>query len=182
MLVGIYSSSPQSGKSTVCQAFVEKGFRHESFGQPVKESLAVVLRHLNVSEYERYLYGDWKSKVISELGVTGGYLMSHYATDFFRDSISDDVWLNCLLNKTTPSTDNVVIDDLRFPNEFRIFDVTIKIVRENVEGHDRSPRSEGLLGNYNFTYAIYNSGTLDDLRSLSNLIVEDILEKERNKL
>lgn len=173
MLVGIYSSSPQSGKSTVRKLFQKSGFVYESFAKPVKENLEFILDNLHVDEYDtsRYLYGDWKDKVIPELGCTGGYLMSHYAMGM-RD-INEDIWLKMLLKRLNPKQ-NYVIDDLRFPNEYNIFDITITVTKQNAPKHDRVSSSENNLDMYSFDFTIVNDGTLEELNCKSQGIVDQI--------
>jgi hypothetical protein len=124
MLVGLYSSLPQSGKSTVKTIFVNNGFIPLSFASAVKESLSVVLSGLGIESPERYLWGDWKDKVIPGMYCTGGYLMSTYATEFMRNTIANDVWVKILLNKVQPGK-NYVVDDLRFYNEYEICDARV---------------------------------------------------------
>lgn len=177
MIVGLYSSLPQSGKTTVKDAFVRAGFTPLSFASPVKESLFVVLSGLGVEAPERYLWGDWKHKVIPGMYCTGGFLMSAYATSFMRDTISQDIWVNILLQKIQNGI-NYVVDDLRFPNEFAIMDYTVNIIRPDVEPrHGRLPKSEGQLDDYRFDYLIENTGTLNDLY----LRVEAVIFRIKNK-
>ena len=71
----------------------------------------------------------------------------------------------------------MVVDDLRFPNEFEIFDVTIRVIRPNAPKHDRSKDSEGLLDDHTFDYIIENNGTKEDLIKLTNIIIQDIERK-----
>lgn len=180
MIVGLYSDYPQSGKSTVKDTFVAAGFKHLSFAQPVKESLEVVLIHLGISakDVRDYLYGDKKGNTIPQLNCTGGYLMSHYATTFFREMICNDVWLEALQRKVT-RTGLYVVDDLRFYNEYRYIienGFVVKIVRQNAEkNHGRSAKSEGLLTNQVFDYTIHNYGTLEELRTNAQKVVDGIL-------
>lgn len=171
MIVGLYSTVPQSGKSTVSKLFVLAGFRKLSLATPVKQSLNVVLMGLGINDAHEYLWGERKNKVIPELGVTGGYLMSTYATDYFRNEIDPDVWLKILMRNVKESK-NYIVDDMRFPNEYDAFDVRIKIVRENIDKrHGRSEKSEGQLDDYPFDYVINNNGTLAKLEDRARFII-----------
>lgn len=177
MIIGLYSDNPQSGKTTVAEILMSTlpnaSVKH--FATPVKKTLLTLLTQLHVDNPHDYLLGDKKADIIPELGVTGGYLMSTFATDYMR-SINPDVWLNALVVLDDPDA-LTIIDDLRFPNEFQWIStngVTIKIVR-NAPNHDRSPLSEGQLSRYYFTYVIDNNGTLDDLIRQVYLIAQDIL-------
>lgn len=178
MLIGLYSSKPQSGKSTVKDVFVEYGFVAESFATPVKESLLVVLQSLQVVEPERYLWGDWKGKIIPELGVTGGYLMSTYATDYFRDSVYLHTWRNALLYRLQHDVDYVV-DDMRFPNEYYLFDYTIRVERPSSPDHDRSKKSEGLLDDFYFDFVIPNDGDILVLKNYAVGVLQNIISQEK---
>lgn len=175
MIVGIYSPVPQSGKSTVSKLFVEAGFERLSFAEPVKQSLEPVLTGLQIPDYKEYLYGSMKDEIIPVLGVTGGVLMSTYATNFMRNTIHPDTWLNILLNKVEPGKDYVV-DDLRFPNEFAIFDITIKLYRPSriIKGHSREKSSEGQLDNLDFSYILVNDGTQDELKLRTESLIQKI--------
>ena len=174
MIVGIYSDHPQSGKTTVKDIFVEHGFVPLSLADPVKESLLVVLESLGVDAPRAYLWGDRKEEIIPELGVTGGFLMSNYATGFFRDTINKDVWLNCLMPKIEDNVDYVV-DDLRFENEYHSFDCAIHIIRPDVnKDHGRMERSESRLASYAFDYAFINGGTLEELQEATITTIQEI--------
>lgn len=179
MKVGIYSSVPQSGKSTVSKVFKENGFLRVSFAEPVKNSLYVVLEALEIKNPEDYLWGDKKDKGIPGLGVTGGKLMSTYATDFMRDTIHEDVWVNCAKKfiATVGRNKNWVCDDLRFANEFEMFDYTIKVVRPGQKLKGRSKKSEGNLDKFEFSYTLVNDGTEDDLRQKALQILQEIKKK-----
>lgn len=177
MIVGLYSSVPQSGKSTIKNIFVERGFKALSLAEPVKQNLLIFLQSLCVEQPERYLYSDWKTKVIPELGCTGGYFMSTYATDFMRDMINPDIWLNILLRKINHDN-HYIVDDMRFPNEYDAFDCRILIINNTAEqNHGRSNKSEGLLDNHKFDYRIVNNPYLGipHLSNLTNQIIDDIL-------
>jgi len=178
MIVGLYSSVPQSGKSTVAKVFIEEGFELLSLASPVKESLEVVLKGLGVPDYKEYLYGSKKDKAIPGLYVTGGYLMSTYATVFMRDIIYEGTWLDILKKKIEPGK-NYVVDDMRFPNEYLYFDVRVRLYRPSrlLEGHKRYGKSEGQLDNFSFDYTIMNDGTEDELVLRTQNIIKDLSNK-----
>lgn len=181
MIVGLYSPVPQSGKSTVANVFVEEGFELRSLAEPVKESLEVVLKGLGIPDYKEYLYGSKKDKVIPGLYVTGGYLMSTYATIFMRDMIHEDTWLNILKKKIEPGK-NYIVDDMRFPNEYHCFDVRIRLYRPSrlLEGHKRYKNSEGQLDNFSFEYTIMNDGTEDELVLRTQNVIKDLAAKNHH--
>lgn len=179
MIVGLYSSVPRSGKSTVAQLLSsEFGFVRLSLAAPVKECLYPALS--NVKEAHEYIWGDKKGEVIPGVGVTGGYLMSTFATDYMRNMINEDLWLNLLLSKARKYTKKgavVVVDDMRFSNEFDAFDYRVKVVRPDVQtNHGRSNLSEGQLDKLFFDNVIYNASTLETLRAICNQVGAEIKE------
>jgi hypothetical protein len=176
MKIGIYSSVPQSGKSTVSKVFQENGFLRVSFAEPVKNSLYVVLEALEIKDAQDYLWGDKKDKGIPGLGITGGMLMSKYAT-FMRNDIDVDIWLNAGKKFVTSvgSRKNWVCDDLRNENEFAYFDYTIHVINPNKgKRHKRFKESEGNLDKYQFSFTIINDGTEDDLRQKALEVLQEI--------
>jgi hypothetical protein len=173
MIVGIYSSVPQSGKSLLATKFIEAGYKPLSFATPVKLSMAVVLNGLNVERGGDYLWGHKKDAVIPELGITGGQLLSTFASDYMRDTVDKDVWLNIAKNMIEPNT-NYIIDDMRYPNEYEFIrnnGVVIHVTRDISKTHTRAKGSEGLLDEYFFDYNIKNNGTLEHLDTLASRIV-----------
>lgn len=172
MLVAIYSSQPQSGKSEVAQVFLDAGFERLSFADAVKNSLLVVLQGLGTLEPESYLWDERKDQIIPQLGVTGGYLMSSYATNFFRE-IDEDVWLRIVKLQYIPSK-RYVLDDLRFANEYKwIKEVSGYLIRveSKAKEHGRILESEGNLDEFTFDVIIENSGTLAELRSKAKIVL-----------
>ncbi len=178
MKIGFYSNTPRSGKSAVADLFLRDGlFLKESFAHSVKIACLSVLNDLHVSEPIEYLWGAKKGKIIPELGRTGGQFMSEYAM-FMRNTYDQDIWLNTVLNRIHPHR-NYIIDDLRFPNEFSIFDLTVKVERPSAEKeHGRDKTSEGQLDNFNFDYIIVNDGTLVELEEKVAVLYKVITGEE----
>lgn len=99
--------------------------------------------------------------------------MSSYATTFFRDMINKDVWLNCLLKSIENQL--IVVDDMRFANEYITFDYTVNVARPGSGEHSRTPNSEGRLDGRPFTYTIVNDDTLYDLKQATIDVILDII-------
>lgn len=177
MIVGLYSTVPQSGKSTVAREFILAGYEKLSLASPVKEALHLLLVQYGILDASDYLWDEKKDQIIPGVGVTGGYLMSTFATDYMRRVINEDFWLDILLRKTHPNK-NYIVDDMRFPNEYEAFDVRIKVVRPNAEGrHGRSAASEGQLDSLDFDHYLYNDGSLDDLVWRTQNIIQSLQRK-----
>ena len=187
-IIAVYSDQPQSGKSTFMGFDSNLPTVQVSFAAPVKQTLSGFLYELNIKMDRQldYLYGDKKAEIIPELGVTAGYLMSTFATEYMRQTINPDVWLNIAKKKAEGLNDafqgNVIItiDDLRFPNEWEWIKseggVIVKIIRNGLK-HDRSLNSEGQLKEYNPDFRIFNNGTLDEYKDDCEDVIERILQK-----
>lgn len=124
-----------AGKSTAARLLVEQyGFRLVKFADPLKD----MLRALGMTEAE--IEGDRKEVSCKLLGGrTPRYAMQTLGTEWGRDLISPDLWVNSWIKRAkTIMSDGgkVVVDDLRFPNEEEI----IRRLGGNiVEIHDARP-------------------------------------------
>lgn len=97
---------------------------HHSFGERIKQMLAV----MGAPEHSLYGNDDQKMVPIPELGgVTGRHLMVTIATEWGRNMVHPDIWVMVIEQelkeleksyKDTPAKVFVIIDDLRFQNEF----------------------------------------------------------------
>ena len=170
MLVGICADVPQSGKTSAAKTFIQAGWQHLSFGEPVKLTLACFLQAIGAKgQIADYLWGAKKGSIIPEIGITGGALMSSFATDYVRDMVNPDTWLGAMKKQIDglPASVNVVIDDLRFVNEADWIKANggyiIHIYRPDAPKHNRSIKSEGLLWDYPHDFRVINDGTLVDL-------------------
>lgn len=105
-----------------------------------------------------------------------------------RELYGPDVWIDCTVRKidsliiyNDPKV-NIVISDVRFPNELEklksIGFTIVRIVRDN-RPIDRDPNhiSEIALDDYPFEHIIYNNGTLEEL----NYKVLEMVSKLSNK-
>ena len=168
-LIGLYSPAKQSGKSEVASVLNQRGYWTVKFAKPLKDMLRVLLTNLGVlpTDIERMVEGDLKEQVIPGVGVTPRFLMETIGTKWGRETVNTEFWVKVaetktqgLLNAVVP----VVIDDMRFPNEYemvkRLGGTTVRIVRPG-----RTPKelSEGHLEGFDFDATIVNDGTLQAL-------------------
>lgn len=106
-----------SGKSTIAE-YLEK--RHGYVRLSLTEPLKNMLRALGLSD--NMLYGEDK-EVTSELlcGKSARHAMQTLGTEWGRNLIGEDIWINCLERKIGfligIGKDKFVIDDVRFLNE-----------------------------------------------------------------
>lgn len=190
-----------SGKDTIADYLVNShGFLRESWAGTLKDAVAAVfgwdriLLEGKTSESRKWreVPDEWWS---SRLGVdvTPRRVLQVWGTEVCRNSYHDDIWIASLENKLRKTNDNVVISDSRFPNELdsvkRIGGITIRVMRgSNPEWVDylheygvteefknRWPSvhaSEYSSVCSNYDYMIYNDGSIDDLYSQINNLIE----------
>jgi hypothetical protein len=191
------SGFAQSGKTTVAN-FIEKNyaFRRKHIAVPLRDMLAVLLRHNGLSDemIYRYLEGDLKESVIPELGVTSRHAQITLGTEWGRELINPDLWANTWAFGVT-ERDRVMNDSVRFVNEEEVIKnklkgFTILIVRPGTKpakfkwgifgeklydwfgllwGAHASERTDLL----NPTYVVVNDGTEEDLFAQIDGIMSD---------
>lgn len=117
-----------SGKDTIADYLVNfHGFRRESFANSLKDAVAQVFgwdrtmlegRTKEAREWRERLDLWWSQRLgISEL--TPRWVLQHWGTEVCRKGFHDDIWIASLENKLRNSRDDVVISDVRFPNEIK---------------------------------------------------------------
>lgn len=117
-IIGLYG--PQRvGKTTVAEAItkVDPGasWKRLSFADPIRAMLAAILPAEQLSPLAD------KSKPLKVLGgKTSRDALKLLGTEWGRQLIDQDIWLNALLNKARDNNwYNIVIDDLRMDNEYK---------------------------------------------------------------
>lgn len=173
MLIGLYGPS-RAGKDSVARCLVSnQGFEQRNLANPIR----VVLANMDPTYLDQF--GDPYSL---------SYLLQYHDWDFikkhFPDSvdhmialgqsmrdIDQNIWLNACVGR--PYTD-LVIADVRQPNEYNYIvsrgGEVWKIVSDRTEVQVRG--MDGLLDGYHFEYTIDNSGTIEELETIVNNIME----------
>lgn len=119
VVIGIQGAA-RSGKSLIRERIVEKyGGIHVTMAGPLKRGL------IGMGATEDEIYGYLK-QVPNELwgGKTNRFAMQTIGTEWGRETIHQDIWVNCvhleierLYQARVSNPVVIVIDDLRFPNE-----------------------------------------------------------------
>lgn len=118
-----------SGKNTVADYLVEQhGFAAESFARSLKDAVAAVFgwdREMleGLSEESRQwrdTVDPWWSNRLGMLDLTPRFVLQYWGTQVLRGHFHDDIWIASLERRLESATKNVVITDLRFPNEFEM--------------------------------------------------------------
>jgi hypothetical protein len=117
-----------AGKDTAADFLVNShGFRRDSFANTLKDAVA------NVFGWDRTLLEgrtkearEWREQVdpwwATRLGMpnlTPRWVLQYWGTDVLRNGFHDDIWIASLENKMRKTADNIVISDVRFPNEIK---------------------------------------------------------------
>jgi hypothetical protein len=155
-----------SGKTTCANFLMKLGVQRIRFAGPLKAMLYAL--GLN----EEQVDGSLKEQPCDLLcGKTPRWFMQYIATEFIRDHVSLNFWVNLwkVACDKLPLAVSVVVDDVRFPNEIKFLrsytnNVTIiELVRpglkrdQQIQGH----RSEA--GGLDVDCVLVNDGTIDEL-------------------
>jgi hypothetical protein len=115
-----------AGKDTAADYLVNfHGFRRDSFANTLKDAVA------NVFGWDRIMLEgrtkearEWREQVdpwwAERLGMpnlTPRWILQYWGTEVCRAGFHDDIWIASLENKMRKTGDNIVISDVRFPNE-----------------------------------------------------------------
>lgn len=148
MIIGI-TGLIGSGKDTAANYLItHHKFKKESFANTLKDAVAAVFgwdRELleGQSKHSR----EWREQVdewwSDRLGreITPRLVLQQWGTEVCRKAFHDDIWIASVENKLRKTKDDIVISDLRFPNELRAIKnsggITIRITRgQNPEWYD----------------------------------------------
>lgn len=175
-LIGLYSPASRMGKSTASQFLIEGlGFSLVKFAGPVKAVTAVFLQEMGVPEDQLpdYLEGHLKEAPLGEFGfdsLSSRRIQQVMGTEAGRKSLDTNLWITIAGRKVRKMLDagqRVIIDDLRFPNEYDLVKAmggeTWCVYNPRVEIPVSDHPSEGLLSNHAFDRALINDGTIAEL-------------------
>lgn len=158
----------RSGKDTAAAALVNQGWELIKFADGLKTMLRAYFGFMGAGprEIERLIEGDmkeWPTHMLS--GKTTRWAMQSLGTEWGRELIGHDIWVNAALAHAS-QFDKVVISDCRFPNEAKAIQAQggkiVRIVREGLSA-DSHP-SEQLIATLPEDIRILNSGTVDYLQ------------------
>jgi hypothetical protein len=200
-----------SGKDTAADYLVNfHGFRRDSFASTLKDAVAHVFgwdrtllegRTAEAREW-REQRDEWWSARLGK-NITPRWILQYWGTDLCRVGFHDDIWVASLENKMRKTGDNIVISDVRFPNEIRAIHnsegIVVRIKRgedpdwlESAKSYNRGPNrnskwslSKGKLdklkihaSEYSWVgsdidYTVNNDTTIDSLFDQIHTIVKD---------
>jgi len=117
-----------SGKDTAADYLVNfHGFRRDSFANTLKDAVAHVfgwdrtLLEGRTSEARawREQVDPWWAERLEMPHLTPRWVLQYWGTEVCRQAFHDDIWIASLENKMRKTGDNIVISDVRFPNEIK---------------------------------------------------------------
>lgn len=115
-----------SGKDTAADYLVNyHQFRRDSFANALKDAVSAVFGWDRVLLEGRTAESrEWREKVdtwwadrLSMPNLTPRWVLQHWGTEVCRQGFHDDIWIASLEHRILKTRDNIVITDVRFPNE-----------------------------------------------------------------
>lgn len=115
-----------AGKDTAADYLVNyHGFRRDSFANTLKDAVAAVFGWDRVLLEGRTKEARaWREEVdlwwAERLGIpnlTPRWVLQQWGTEVCRRGFHDDIWIASLENRLLKTKDDIVISDVRFPNE-----------------------------------------------------------------
>ena len=115
-----------SGKDTAADYLVNfHGFRRDSFANTLKDAVSNVFGwdrtllegRTNEAREWREQVDPWWAERLNMPKLTPRWVLQYWGTDVIRNGFHDDMWIASLENKMRKTADNIVISDVRFPNE-----------------------------------------------------------------
>jgi len=141
MIIGI-AGFQGSGKDTIADYLQNiYGFKRDSFANTLKDAVSAVFgwdRELlegrtTESRTWREQVDPWWAERLGMPNLTPRYVLQVWGTEVARKSFHDDTWIASLENKLRKTSNDIVISDVRFPNEIaaikRAGGVVIRVTR-----------------------------------------------------
>jgi hypothetical protein len=203
-----------SGKDTAADYLVNfHEFRRDSFANTLKDAVAAVFgwdrvllegRTKEAREWREQI-DPWWAERLNMPKLTPRWVLQYWGTEVCRTGFHDDIWIASLENKMRKTGDNIVISDVRFPNEIKAIHnaggIVVRVKRgADPEWYDAAVSANaGPNGNATWSlskaklaqlkihasetawvggaidHTVYNDTTIDDLFREIKSLVEDRL-------
>ena len=141
MIIGI-AGFQGSGKDTIADYLQNiYGFKRDSFAATLKDAVAAIFgwdRELlegrtTESRQWRETVDEWWANRLNMPDLTPRLVLQKWGTEVARKSWHDDTWIASLENKLNRAHNDIVITDVRFPNEIEAVrnagGIVIRVVR-----------------------------------------------------
>lgn len=191
------------GKDTAADYFVNfHGFKRDSFANSLKDAVASVFSwdremlegRTKQAREQREKVDEWWAKRLNMPHLTPRWVLQYWGTEVCRRSFHDDTWIASLEARIMRSASDVVISDVRFPNEIKAIKnaggkviwvkrgelpiwhgLALSVNKGMVEPKNLTElgvhASETAWVGADFDYEIENNGTIDDFyKALENVV------------
>lgn len=144
MIIGI-AGFQGSGKDTIADYLQNiYGFKRDSFASTLKDAVAAIFgwdRELlegrtKESRAWRETVDQWWATRLGMPNLTPRLVLQLWGTEVARRAFHDDTWIASLENKLTKTHNDIVITDVRFPNEIRAVKAAGGIVIRVIRGEE----------------------------------------------
>lgn len=195
-----------SGKDTAADLLVDNfGFKRDSFANTLKDAVANIFHwdrdmlqgQTAESRAWREEVDDWWAERLGIPHLTPRWVLQFFGTDVCRDNFSNDIWVASLERKLMQTKDNIVISDVRFPNEiWAIKEAGGTIIRlqrgplpswwdtaRNTPGLTSIPdvhASEWAWVSEGEDYVVHNDGSIEELGVNLRIVIDRIRPKTYN--
>lgn len=173
MLIGL-GYKKGAGKDTAAEYLVkEHGFTQLAYADPLKRGCMEVF-----GLTKEQVYGSQKEAEDEFWEVTPRHILQFVGTDLLREQFDPDIWIKSLMKRVGDhSGKRIVVSDMRFVNETEAIKnaggIAVRVDRDT--GRQDAHKSETELDGYDgFDYVLDNSGTLEDLYSRVDTMLESL--------
>lgn len=165
----------RAGKDTIAEyLWAQYGVTRIAFADPLK----LAAQNIFGLTQDQTWNPEFKEVIVDRWGMTPRQIFQKLGTEAIRNTFGPDVWIKRFMAQYEifMNTDDVVVPDVRFPNEARAIrdmgGVIIEVRRtgSGLDGGEASHASESGIG-IDADYVIYNDGTLQELYSAVEKIV-----------
>jgi hypothetical protein len=191
------------GKDTAADYFVNfHGFKRDSFANPLKDAVASIFSwdremlegRTKEAREQREKVDEWWAKRLNMPHLTPRWALQYWGTEVCRRAFHDDTWIASLEARIMRSNSDVVISDVRFPNEIKAiknaggkviwvkrgelphwYGLAVSVNKGMVEPKNLTGlgvhASETAWVGADFDYEIENNSTIDDFyKALENVV------------
>jgi len=172
-----------SGKTSVATEveLLIDGVKRIRFAGPIKRMIHTLLVSAGIPNDDAWVYVDGKRKeeiLPNPFGEsTARELMQTLGTEWGREHVNQNVWLEIAMQRAQKMDKLVVVDDVRFTNEAsRIRSEGGIILRVQREGYEWNGEhaSEASLSGYEPDYILDNNGALENLHIPVSTLLKDL--------
>jgi hypothetical protein len=162
-LVGI-TGRAGAGKDTLAAYFVAQGYVQYSLASPIKAALNAMFGFTNEQWEDR----QWKETVLPVIGKNPRQMAQTLGTDWGRQQVSSDLWLQLAHSFIINSDKPVVISDVRFDNEADFVQSlggeVIRVVRHDLPQVQDHLSETGVSSKY-VDWTILNNTSIESMHS-----------------